>query len=390
MKTAAIISEFNPFHSGHRLLIDKTREAGATHIVSVMSGNFVQRGDVAVFDKFTRAKLALQNGVDLVIELPERISLTSAEGFAKGAVEIISALGCVDMLAFGSESGDLAALREASGAIDYAVHTDYFSERIKRGKSYPAALDAALREYYTPDVAETVESPNNTLAIEYLNALDNIGSSIEPFTVKRLGARHDSELSDSEASETASASAIRKLILAGGDYSSYAPTTDAPTADLPRLERAILAKLRTMSVYDFDNIYDCANGLGNRLYKAVRGASTLSELYFLTKTKRYTLARIRRAVLCGFLGIDKHFSLEKSAYIRVLGMNTRGREILSAAAEANCQLPIDTSLKALAGKSRDAARQANFTARCTDLYGLAFERPKACGADFTTAPIIIE
>lgn len=384
MKTAAIISEYNPFHSGHRLLIDKTRAAGASHILAVMSGNFVQRGDVAVFDKFSRAKIALENGVDLVIELPERVSLTSAEGFARGAVDIISALGCVDMLSFGSESGDIAALREASGAIDYVVNTEFFSESIKRGKSYPAALQAALREFYTEDVSETIDCPNNTLAIEYLNALDNIGSSIEPFTVKRVGARHDSDDADSE---TASASAIRKMILAGEDHSKYAPTVDAPTAELSRLERAILAKLRTMSADDFEKIYDCANGLGNRLYKAVRGAASLSELYFLTKTKRYTLAHIRRAVLCGFLGIDKHFALERAAYIRVLGMNSRGKEILAA---AECSLPIDTSLKALAGKSREAARQANFTARCTDLYSLAFERPRACGADFTSAPIIIE
>ena len=387
MKTAAIISEFNPFHNGHRRLISMTREAGATHIVSVMSGNFVQRGDVAVFDKFSRARTALNNGADLVIELPERVSLTSAEGFARGAVEIISALGCVDMLSFGSESGDIAPLREASGAIDYAVNTEFFSEQLKRGKNYPAALDAALREYYTPDVAETVSCPNNTLAIEYLNALDNIGSHIEPFTVKRLGAQHDSDLPDSDETVTASASAIRKMILAGEDYTQYATRVDAEFADISRLERAILAKLRTMNGDDFERIYDCANGLGNRLHKAARAAATLSELYFLTKTKRYTLAHIRRAVLCGFLGIDKHFALEKCAFIRVLGMNGRGREILAA---ASSEMPIDTSLKALAGKSREAARQAHFTARCTDLYGLAFERARACGADFTAAPIILD
>lgn len=385
MKTAAIISEFNPFHNGHRYLIEQTRLHGATHIAAVMSGNFVQRGDAAVYDKFTRTKTALENGADLVIELPERISLTAAEGFGKGAIEIIASLGCVDMLSFGSECGDLPALREASGAIEYALHTNEFSDLIVRGKSYPAALSEAVRQYYTDDVADTIACPNNTLAIEYLNALDNIGSSIEPFTVKRLGAAHDSN--ESPHSEYQSGSALRKKILMNEDYSDYAPTVDAPTADLSRLERAILSTLRTMTADDFDCIFDCANGLGARLHKAARTACSLNELYFLAKTKRYTLARIRRAVLCGFLGIDKHFALEKPAYIRVLGMNSRGREILAA---ANCPLPIDTSLKALSKKSREAARQANFTARCTDIYSLCFEKPLPCGSDFTTAPIIID
>lgn len=386
MKTAAIISEYNPFHNGHRELISKTREAGATHIVSVMSGNYVQRGDVAVFDKFTRAKTALSNGADLVIELPERVSLMSAEGFARGAVDLIAALGCVDMLAFGSECGNIAALREASGAIDYCLHTDYFNEQIKRGKSYPAALNEALLQYYTQDVAEIIASPNNTLAIEYLNALDNAGSSIEPFTIERIGAEHDSDTVESSG-EYASASHIRKLILSGGDYSQYAPRISAEAADILRLERAILAKLRTMSSYDLEEIYDGANGLGTRLYKAVRSAKTLSEAYFLTKTKRYTLARIRRAVLCAFLGITRDYALEKSAYIRVLGMNTRGKEILSAASSS---LPIDASLKALSKTSRSAARQANFTSKCTDIWQLALEKPGRCGEDFTTPPVIIE
>lgn len=386
MKTAAIICEYNPFHYGHKLLIDKTREAGASHIISVMSGNYVQRGDTALFDKFTRARAALENGADLVIELPERVSLTSAEGFAKGAVELITALNCVDMLSFGSECGDIAALREASGAIEYCLHTDFFSEQIKRGKSYPAALNAALLEFYTPDVAEIIASPNNTLAIEYLSALDNAGSAIEPFTAMRIGAPHDSE-SDEPEEELISGSQIRKMILAGKDYSRYAPTVNAQIADISRLERAILAKLRTMSSYDFEEIFDGANGLGTRLYKAVKSAKSLSELYFLTKTKRYTLARIRRAAMCAFLGITRDFALEKSAYIRILGMNSRGREILSA---ANSTLPIDTSLKALSKTSRSAMRQANFTSMCTDIRQLALETPGRCGEDFTTAPIILE
>lgn len=383
MKTAAIICEYNPFHYGHRYLIEKTRGAGATHIAAVMSGNFTQRGDVAVFDKYLRAKTALDNGVDLVIELPTMYSLSAAEGFAAGAVSIIEALGCVDMLSFGSESGELAALKEASAACEYALHTDSFHGLMKSGKSYPAALAAVVKELYTDDVSEVLNSPNNTLAIEYLNALDSMGSAIEPFTAERAGAAHDS----GEAGEFASASLIRKMILCGEDYSRYAPVTDAPSADIKRLERAILARLRAMRGEDFEQLYDGANGLAERLRKAVRKAGTLDELYFLAKTKRYTLARIRRAVLCGYIGLNKGQLLAPNAYIRVLGMNGRGREILSA---AKCALPVDTSLKALSKTSRAAHRQAAFEEHCGDLYSLAFDKPAPCGRELTAKPVIVD
>lgn len=383
MKTAGIICEYNPFHNGHKYQIEQTRKAGATHIVCVMSGNFTQRGDVAIFDKYLRAKTAMENGADLVLELPTKYSLCAAEGFAAGAVGIISALGCVDMLSFGSESGDISALREASAASDYAVHTEEFSALMKRGKSYPAALAEAVKSYYTDDVYETLSAPNNTLAVEYISALDNIGSRIEPFTVPRTGAGHDSE---EQSGGFASASLIRKRIAAGEDYSEFAPTIDAPTADIKRLERAILAKLRVMRIEELEQAYDGANGLAERLFKAVRKANTLDELYFLTKTKRYTLARIRRAVLCSFLDLHKEQLLTPNAYIRVLGMNPRGREILAA---ANCPLPIDTSLKSLSKTSRAAHKQAAFEERCGDIYSLAFEKPRVCGYEYTAKPIII-
>ena len=384
MKTAAVICEYNPFHYGHKYQLDETRKAGASHIVCVMSGNFTQRGDVAVFDKYLRAKTALENGADLVIELPTKYSLCAAEGFAAGAVGIIHSLGCVEMLSFGSESGDISALREASAAADYAINSPKFSELMKSGKSYPAALAEAVNEYYTDDVYETLSQPNNTLAVEYLSALDNLGSRIEPFTVARSGAAHDSTEADGGF---ASATLIRKRIAEGADYSEFAPIVDAPAADISRLERAILAKLRTMRTEELLRAYDSANGLAERLHKTIRKANTLDELYFLTKTKRYTLARIRRAVLCSFLGLDKSSLLVPNAYIRVLGMNSRGREILSA---AKCPLPIDTSLRALSKSSREARKQAAFEERCGDIYSLAFEKARPCGYELTAKPVILD
>lgn len=384
MKTAAVICEYNPFHYGHKYQLDKTREMGATHIVAVMSGNFTQRGDAAIFDKYARARAALENGADLVLELPTVYSLSAAEGFARGAVQIIEALGCVDMLSFGSECGDIAALKEAAGASEYALHTDEFKEAMRKGSSFPAALAEAVKAYYTPDVYDVLSSPNNTLAVEYIKALDDIGSMIEPVTIQRNGAEHDS---DEEEQQFASASLIRRKIFSGEDYSEFAPVINEPVADIHRLESAILAKLRTMKPSDFENVYDAAQGLGDRLYKAVRRACSLDELYFLAKTKRYTLARIRRAVLCGFLGIDKKQLKEPIAYIRILGMNTRGREILSA---AQCGLPIDTSLKNLMKQSREAHRQGSYEERWGDIYSLSFEKPRQCGYEFTAKPVIIE
>ncbi len=382
MKIGAIISEYNPFHNGHKYHIEQTRAAGVTHIVAVMSGNFTQRGDAAIYEKHIRAKTALENGVDLVIELPARCSLMSAEGFARGAVELISALGCVEILSFGSESGDVEALKEASRAIEFTPGTEEFDKLIKRGKSYPAALQEAMLEYYTKDVAELIASPNNTLAIEYLSALDDVGNQIKPMTIKRLGADHDSD----DEGVFISASALRKKILNGKDISKFAPVTNAPAADISRLERAILAKLRTLHTDDFERCYDSIGGLAERLSKAVRGARSLTELYFLAKAKRYTLSSIRRAVMCAFLGIDKNFAAEKPAYLHILGMNVRGKEILAA---AKCPIPVDTSLKALSKTSREAYYQANFEARCTDIYALAFAEPLRCGIDFTTPPVII-
>ncbi len=387
MKTAAVICEYNPFHNGHKYQLEQTRKLGATHVAAVMSGNFTQRGDIAVYDKYVRAKSSLENGADLVLELPVKYSLCAAEGFARGAVGIISALGCVDMLSFGSECGSIEALKEAAGAVDYVLRTDYFQLLITGGKSYPAALSEAVNKYYTPDVYETICSPNNTLAVEYIKALDDIGSGIEPVTIQREGAEHDS---GEEQHEFISASLIRKKILAGEDYSAFAPAISAPNADIKRLEPAILAKLRTMKPEDFEQVYDAAQGLAERLYKASRRACSLEELYFLAKTKRYTLARIRRAVLCAFLGVEKRMLLEGDAYVHILGMNSRGREILSAAKNAGCALPLDTSLKALMNTSREAHRQGAFEARCGDIYSLAFEQPRPCGADFTAKPVIID
>ncbi|MCM1335116.1 MAG: nucleotidyltransferase family protein [Bacteroides sp.] len=389
MKICGIIAEYNPFHNGHRYQLERTRELyGATHIAAVMSGNFTQRGDAAILDKYRRAEAALRGGVDLVIELPVAYALASAEQFALGAVGLLNALGCVELLSFGSESGDISALREAAAAVLYAAQTDDFYTFMKGGDPYPAALQKAVEKYYTDDVVALLTTPNNTLAIEYLKAMDELGCAFSPVTVKRIGAAHDGENAENGY---ASASAIRKMIRAGEDISAYAPplaVSDiaAETADLARLETAILAKLRTMSRNELLKVPNVLAGLENRLYKAIRASGSLAEVAVFTKTKRYTMARIRRILLSAFLGIKKSDPSAPPPYIHILGMNERGKEILAA---AKCSLPIDTSLKALMGTGDKARRFALLEADAGDLYALAFQKPRPCGLDFTSKPIIL-
>lgn len=386
MKTAAIICEYNPFHNGHKYHIEQTKKQyGATHIVCVMSGNFTQRGDVALCDKYERAKAALMSGADLVLELPVAFSLASAEYFARGAVHIINSLGCVDMLSFGSETGNSDILKEAAGAVHFALDSEDFTDYMKRGLSYPAALKKVVEEYYTSDVVDILTGPNNILGVEYIRALDLIGGMIEPVTVKRYGAAHDSE----EISRTVSASKLRKMIRNGEDVTCYTDFSGYENyAVIERLETAILAKLRTMTKSDFEKLPNGGGGIENRMVKAARTATTLPQLMLMIKSKNFTMSRIRRLILCAFLGITKNELKNMPSYIRILGMNDKGKEILSAAKE--CPLPIDTSLSALSKTSDIAGKQARLEERAGNMYALALEKRKPCGTDFTAKPIIIK
>lgn len=386
MKTVAIICEYNPFHNGHKYHIEQTKKQyGATHIVCVMSGNFTQRGDVALCDKYERARAALKSGADLVLELPVAFSLASAEYFARGAVHIINSLGCVDMLSFGSETGNSDILKEAAGAVHFALDSDDFTDYMKRGLSYPAALKKVVEEYYTSDVVDILTGPNNILGVEYIRALDMAGGTIEPVTVKRYGAAHDSE----EISRTVSASKLRKMIRNGEDVTCYTDFSGYENyAVIERLETAILAKLRTMTKSDFEKLPNGGGGIENRMVKAARTATTLPQLMLMIKSKNFTMSRIRRLILCAFLGITKNDLKNMPSYIRILGMNDKGKEILSAAKE--CPLPIDTSLSALSKTSDIAGKQARLEERAGNMYALALEKRKPCGTDFTAKPIIIK
>lgn len=393
IKTAGIIAEFNPFHNGHELLIKKVRDAGFSHIAVVMSGNFTQRGEPALMLKSARARAALLCGADLVLELPTPFAVSSAEKFAYGAAGILNALGCVDSLCFGSECGDIELLKHCAEKLNEADTAGELSDELKRGVSYPKARANVLARANVPrnDIAAVLDNPNDTLAVEYIKALKNLDSSITPFAVKRMGARHDGAPSLYGDTPISSASALRSIITAGNVWRAkkYMPSRAfmvlaeeianlrAPF-QVPLAEPLILAKLRTMSADDFIRITDVSEGLENRIYKASRMACSLNELYFAIKSKRYTLARIRRIVLRAFLDIDSSYTRSGPPYIRVLGFNNRGRELLKAA-KKSAALPIISRFADAAKLSPEARRFYDLECKATDLYMLCVPKIQPCG-----------
>ena len=396
MKVSGIICEYNPFHNGHLYHIEETRRNGATHIVSVMSGNFVQRGDTAVMDKHKRARLAVKSGADLVIELPVQYSLTSAEGFASGAVWLLNCLGAVDELSFGSECGDIGMLSHALEMADKAAErTDEIRSIMEKGYTYPRALNSVLNGIDSA-AASVISEPNNLLAVEYLRALKAFGSEIKPFTVKREGASHDS----SEAgSNTASASYLREKILSGSraDISEHTTALWADAvekalasgsiADMRRLERVILYRLRMSSPEEIAELSDVGQGLENRIY-AARMAGSLEELLFTVKTKRYTMARIRRILLSLLIGITRQDMTHMPPYGRILAFNERGRDIL-AQAKGRASIPFATSLAELAKKNSVTKRFAELEGKASDIYGLALDTVTS-SADDLRAKIMLD
>lgn len=373
----AIISEFNPFHNGHKYLVDAVKQKTGEGVVAVMSGSFVQRGEAAIADKFLRAEAALQNGVDLVLELPTAYAVANAQRFARCGVEIAKSLECVNYLAFGCETDDISLLKSAAACIDDKRVQKRVAEQMKEGCYYPRAIENAVREVLGNEVADVFKTSNNILALEYLRALN--GSKIKPLPIKRKGANHDSLEASGEIS---SASYIRRLLLSGGDASHFAEKLPQKITRPENLERAVLYKLRGMTASDFASLPDVNEGLENRIAEAVCRCNSLTEIIDAVKTKRYTHARIRRIITCAFLGITESLQNTPCDYLRVLGFSSEGEKMLKS-----CQLEVVTSVaKALKnGRVNNALLKKDVFA--TDVLALAYDKPCKCGADFTV-PVI--
>ncbi|WP_020073158.1 nucleotidyltransferase [Faecalispora sporosphaeroides] len=390
---SGIVAEFNPLHLGHRYLIRQAKQSSPGGLAIVMSGNFVQRGEPAVFYKWPRALAALRCGADLVLELPVSFSVAGAERFAFGAVSVLNALGCVDRLVFGSESGDVKALFFIAETLLSPAFQAAVKNRLAFGVPFAAARQAAARELLG-DPAALLQEPNNILGIEYCKALLRTHSSMRPQTVKRIGAPHDAQ-SFAPQTQIASASQIRQRLLQNESFASYVPEEVYPIfqrellagrapASLSALETALLARLRSMSREELSLLPDISEGLENRIYSSIRTSASLEQLLISIKSKRYSHARIRRILLSAFLGLNQRELPETPAYLRVLAFNETGREMLRVMRHT-ASLPIVTNagdFTRLGGGAR-----AMFETECstTDLYSLCTPEKGPCGLEMTCA-----
>ena len=396
MKTTGIVAEYNPFHNGHKAHVEACRANGATHIVACMSGNFVQRGSVAIMDKRARAAAALRGGVDLVVELPVPFAVATAEVFAKGGVSVLEALGCVDALSFGSECDDLERLMAAAKAVTDPEVDALIKTELSGGVSYPTARAYAVRSVCGADIADVLEGPNNILAVEYLKQLTALGSGMQAEPVLRVGNSHDALTA---TDEFASASMLR-IMLERSDLRAFDYMPETTELEFKRMmnvgrapvrveesERAILSRLRMLTAEDIRKAPDVSEGLENRIYNAIQSATSLEELYDIVKTKRYTHSRIRRIVTALYLGILPE-DRETVPYIRVLGFNDRGLEVLKAAKE-RATLPVITKAAAIAELDENARHTFDLECRATNLYNLATPRILPCGTEYSDEIVML-
>ena len=369
----------------------------------------MQRGEPAIVDKWSRAEMAVRSGVDLVIELPTIYSISSAENFAEGAIKVLDSLSIVDTFSFGSEVASLDVLNEFAEIL-YREPAEYISilnHELSKGISYPKARENALLMYLN-DIrrsAHVLSSPTNILGIEYLKAIKKLRSSMVPFTIERLGPKHD-ELKI--VNNIASASYIRKLLSRNKlqDTASLLPKPSFAILEdcsrkgnmvfsLSTFEKEILYCLRKMSLEEIAALPDVSEGLENLIKESANSCNSVTELIAKIKTKRYTETRIRRILLYTLLGITKKEMLASrkiTPYIRVLTLNGNGKKLLSDIAISNPKLPIITSVKRFmdtnSNKTLHTMLQKDIFA--TNVYTLGYEYDSVANLDYTHKLVTIQ
>ena len=409
-RVIGVVAEYNPFHNGHYYHLQATKEiTGAEYCVAVISGNFTQRGDTSIVNKWAKAYMAICGGADLVIELPTVYSISSAENFASGAVKILDNLKVVNAISFGAEANDFATLNNIANVLyeEPKAYTNILSHELKKGISYPAARENALMMYLN-DIkryANTLSSPNNILAIEYLKALKIQKSKLEPIMIKRKKVYYnDNKIVD----DFASATAIRKL-LQDGEYaklrkviprSSYTiigqeSRKGGMVLSLAKYEKEIIYALRKMTVEEIADLPDVSEGLQFAIKNAANEANNLKDLISNIKSKRYTQTRIQRILLYALLGIDKKLmenSRKVVPYVRVLGFTQKGKSLLSEISRRNPKLNIITSLKKYMNqnqnKNKVLAEMLEKDIFATDVYTLGYIGDSKANLDFTNNMII--
>lgn len=397
MKTYGIVAEFNPFHNGHEYLIKQGKKAGAEKTVCVMSGNFVQRGEPAVCSKWRRAEMALKCGADLVVELPVSWAVSSAERFAYGAVSVLNSMGCVDNLLFGCENADSDSLFSAAFLCISEEYSRALKEFLSEGLSFPSAREKAVLSVADERTAEILKTPNNILAVEYCKALLRLNSPISLICVNRTGVDHDSE-NLNEA--FASASAIRKML--SSDYkiaADFMPKTAFELLkkandegrllkDFKNLDLPLISMLRKADASEISLVPDVSEGLEYKIKEAAKSGTSFGEIADLVKSKRYTHSRLRRILLLFYLGIYTKDLIETPPYIRVLGFNSKGRELLSQMKKI-ASLPVIMRYNDIVKLSGQCKSVFDTESRAVDMYNTLFDDIRPCGENMTHNPIIL-
>ena len=393
MQIAGVICEYNPFHTGHAWQLAELRRRGAEAVVCCMGGNFTQRGDCAIVRKHVRAEAALRGGADLVLELPLPWAIASAEGFAAGGVETLARTGVVDTLAFGSECADADQITRVADALGTDGFQTALRAELVKGDSFAAARQRAAALLCGADAA-ILSDPNDILGVEYVKALKKLGAAVEPLALPRVGAAHDGG-----AGAYASASYIRSHMESDGTnyltpemaalYEAERAAGRAPVM-MAAAERAILARLRSMTEADFAAYDEGGEGLYHRVYDASRSATGMEALLDAAKTKRYAHARLRRLLLTIWLGVTPADRPEHVPYIRVLAMNDRGKRLLHEMRK-KAELPVLVKPADVRELSPDAQRLMQIEARATDLYAIAYPdlAQSAGGGEWRTNPVVL-
>ncbi len=375
MRVAAIIAEYNPFHFGHKYQLELVKQRAGAAVV-IMSGPFVQRGEAAVTDKWTRARDALNNGADLVIELPVIYALNSAREFASGAVELLDKTGVIDELCFGAETENAALLENAAELAEHEPPD--VSAKIKSLMAMGAAYPAAREKAFSGLIDEKILSqPNNILAVEYIRALKRIKSNIKPVPIRREGSGYH----DIKIDRFASASGIRARLFGGEDISELLPEPRFDVYDTKMLDTAVTARLRTITPAELSNINEVSEGLENRIIRAALEYSSITDIAEAVKTKRYTMSRIKRILLSSLIGITKELAKSRAGYVRVLGMTAAGAELLKKI-KANGEVITKTADY----KGHSPVFEADI--RAQNLFSLCGKNKRG-NTDFTVSPVIV-
>lgn len=388
MSIIGIVCEFNPFHKGHKHLIDSVKQQGDI-IVCVMSGNYVQRGEPAIFPKDVRVEMALKNGADIVLELPFVYATASAEIFARNAVKILDSFGC-DKIAFGAET---ANINDLSNAVDILLDYNFYNKinkYLNDGLSYPVARQNAFDEYgYNFDIS----MPNNILALEYIKAIKQMDSKMLPVAIKRIGAGYNDTVA---VNEFASATHIRSLINNNDDFSKFVPDNlcekfneiieKGKLVSLEKFNLVAFTLLRDKICSDMTNIANMSEGLENRIENAIKNSTDISELYDNVKTKRYTHSRVRRAVLSIMFGVTCEDLDISVPYCRMLGFNTKISDKIGKLVD-NCKLPFIVNYSDFSKfNSPQIKRIFELENKSTDIYNLMLKSFDICSKEMTNTP----